>query len=40
MDQSEKIGGRPVVSSSHCPFRRFINHFGMIDVEFAGNPFT
>ena len=40
MDQSEKIGGRPISSSSNCPFKRFIDHFGMIDVGFAGNPFT
>ena len=38
--QSEKQGGRPVTSSSHCPFRSFINHFGMIDLGFAENPFT
>jgi hypothetical protein len=40
LDQSEKRGGRPVDSSSHCLFKKFINHFGMIDVGFAGNPFT
>jgi hypothetical protein len=40
VNQSEKTGGRPVSSSSKCPFRRFIDHFGMIDVGFAGNPFT
>jgi hypothetical protein len=40
LDQSEKSGGRPVNSSSHCPFKKFIDHFGMIDVGFAGNPFT
>jgi hypothetical protein len=40
VNQSEKIGGRPVSSSSNGPFRRFIDHFGMIDVGFAGNPFT
>ena len=38
--QSEKQGGRLVASSSNCPFRRFIDHFGMIDLGFAGNPFT
>jgi hypothetical protein len=38
--QSKKQGGRPLTSSSHYPFRRFINHFGMIDLGFAGNPFT
>jgi hypothetical protein len=40
VDQIEKSGGRPVDSSSHCPFRNFIDHFGMIDVGFVGNPFT
>ena len=35
-----KIGGRPITSSSNCSFRKFIDHFGMIDVGFAGNPFT
>ena len=38
--QSEKQGGRPVTSSSQCHLRSFINHFGMIDLGFAGNPFT
>jgi hypothetical protein len=40
LDQTEKIGGRPVYSSSHYPFRSFIDHFGIIDVGFVGNPFT
>jgi hypothetical protein len=40
VNQSEKTGGRPVSSSSKCPFRRFIDHFGMIVVGFARNPFT
>jgi hypothetical protein len=40
LDQYEKIGGRPVSSSSHCPFKRFIDHFCMIDVGFAGNSLT
>ena len=38
--QSKKQGGRPIASSSHCPFKRFIDHFGMTDLGFAGNPFT
>jgi hypothetical protein len=38
--QSEKQGGRPVAGSSHCPFKSFIDHFGMIDLGFARNPFT
>jgi hypothetical protein len=40
VNQLEKIGGRPVSSSSNCPFRRFIDHFDMIDVGFARNSFT
>lgn len=39
LDQYEKLGGRPVARSSHCPFKRFIDHFGMIDLGFVGNPF-
>jgi hypothetical protein len=38
--QSEKLGGKPVSSSSNCPFRKFINLFGMIDLGFDGNPYT
>jgi hypothetical protein len=38
--QSEKQGGRPVAGSSHCPFKRFIDHFSMVDLGFARNPFT
>jgi hypothetical protein len=38
--QAEKQGGRPVAGSSHCPFKRFIDNFSMIDLGFAGNPFT
>jgi hypothetical protein len=40
LDQSEKKGGKPVASSSNCASRKFIDHFGMIDVGFAGNSFT
>jgi hypothetical protein len=40
LDQQEKQGGRPVASSSSCPFKQFIDHFGLIDLSFAGNPFT
>ena len=40
MVQYEKQGGRPVASSSYCHFKRFIDHFGMIDLGFAGKPFT
>jgi hypothetical protein len=40
LDQSKKIEGRPVASSSHCPFKHFIDHFGLVDSVFVGNPFT
>ena len=39
LDQSEKLGGRLVSNSSHCPFRSFIDLFGMINLGFA-NPYT
>ena len=38
--QSEKLGGKLVASPSRYPFRKFIDHFGMIDLGFAENPFT
>ena len=38
--QFEKQGGRPVAGSFHCLFRRFIDHFGVVDLGFARNPFT
>jgi hypothetical protein len=40
LDQSEKLGGRPVASSSLCPLKGFIDHFGLVDLGFSGNPFT
>jgi hypothetical protein len=40
IDQFEKLGGKPVASSSHCPFRNFIDHLGLVDLGFVGNPFT
>jgi hypothetical protein len=40
LDQSEKLGGRPVTSSSHCPFKHFIDHFGLVDLGFVGNPYS
>jgi hypothetical protein len=40
LDQIKKRGGRPVDSTSNCPFKKFIDHYGMIDVGFAGNHFT
>jgi hypothetical protein len=40
LDQFEKLGGRPVASSSHCPFKHFIDHLGLVDLGFVGNPFT
>jgi hypothetical protein len=39
-NQSEKLGGRPVASSSQCPFKHFIDHFGLVDLGLVGNPFT
>jgi hypothetical protein len=38
--QAKKQGGRPVAGSSQCPFKRFIDNFGMIDLGFPRNPFT
>jgi hypothetical protein len=40
LDQSEKLRGGPVASSSHCPFKHFIDHHGLLDLGFVGNPFT
>ena len=40
MDQSKKLEGRLVASSSSCPFRNFIDQIGWIDLGFAGNPYT
>jgi hypothetical protein len=40
LDQSKKLGGRPIASSSHCSFKSFIDRFGMINLGFARNPFT
>jgi exonuclease III len=40
LDQSEKLGGCHVASSSHCPFRNFIDHHGLVDLGFVGNPYT
>jgi hypothetical protein len=40
MDQTEKIGCRPIASSSHCPFRNFIDHLGLVDLGFVGKSFT
>jgi hypothetical protein len=37
LDQFEKLSGRLVASSSHCPFKSFIDLLGMIDIGFAGN---
>jgi hypothetical protein len=38
MDQTEKLGCRPIASSSHCPFRNFIDHLGLVDLGFVGTP--
>ena len=40
LNQYEKKGGRPMASSSSCPFKNFIDRYGMIDLGFAGNSFT
>jgi hypothetical protein len=40
LDQSKKLRGRPVASSSHYPFRGFIDQHGLVDLGFVGNPFT
>jgi hypothetical protein len=40
LDQSDKLGGKPVSSSSNCPLRNFINLFGMVNLGFAENPYT
>ena len=40
LNQSEKLGGRPVASSSYYPFRGFIDQLGQVDLGFVANPFT
>jgi hypothetical protein len=40
LSQDEKMGGRPIAISANSGFKSFINHFGMVDLGFAGNPFT
>jgi hypothetical protein len=40
LDQSEKLGGCPVASSSNFPFRYLIDHHGLVDLGFVGNPYT
>ena len=40
LDQFEKLGGYPVASSSHCPFKNLIDHHGLVDLGFVGNPYT
>jgi hypothetical protein len=40
LDQSKKQGSRFVASSSSCPFKKFIDHSGLVDLGFAGNPYT
>ena len=39
LDQTEKLEGRPIASSSHYPFKHFIDHLGLVDLGFVGNPF-
>ena len=36
----KKIGGRPVALFANSGFKCFINHFGLVDLAFFGNPFT
>lgn len=40
LSQADKLGGRPVSSSSSGGFQRFITDFGLIDVGFLGHPYT
>jgi hypothetical protein len=40
LDQLEKLGGCHVASSSHYPFKNFIDHHGLVDIGFARNPYT
>jgi hypothetical protein len=40
LDQSKKLRGCPIASSPHCPFRNFIDHHGLVDLGFAGYPYT
>ena len=40
LSQSEKLGSRPYACSSNDAFHGFVNSYGMIDLSFAGNPFT
>jgi hypothetical protein len=40
LSQADKLGGRPVVHSANVGFKNFINHFGVVDLGFAGNPYT
>ena len=40
LSQSEKYGGRPYAYSSNDAFHDFLDYVGMIDLGFAGNPFT
>jgi len=40
LDQSEKMGGLPFASSSNDFFHAFMNECGMVDLSYAGNPFT
>jgi hypothetical protein len=40
MSQYDKLGGRLVINSATCNFGSFVNQIGLIDLGFAGNPFT
>jgi hypothetical protein len=38
--QANKLGGRLVAHFANASFKNFIDHFGMVDLGFAGNPYT
>ena len=40
LDQSKKLGGCLVASSSHYPLKNLIDHHGLVDLRFFGNPYT
>lgn len=40
LSQADKIGGRPVASASSGDFFNFMLNIGLMDIGYAGNPFT
>ena len=40
MDRFEKLGGRPIASSSYWLFKNFIDQIGLVDLGFVSNPYT